>query len=105
MLYNNSLYRSNTTLTQAFNETFRTLLSESTDVQGFIPNISGITLGDDSAIDQNLLTNFGEHFAISKKRPNNCYNSIILIMMTVVNPNVKIAVIEKQMADTQYSRN
>ena len=105
VLYNNSLYRSNTNLApQAFNETFWTLLSESTDVQGFIPNISGITLGDDSAIDQNLLTNFGEHFAISKNA------EIIVTTASYTNhddsskPNVKIAVYRKTNGRYQYSQ-
>ena len=105
VLYNNSLYKAITNLTaQSFNNMFWTELSESTDVQGFIPNISGITLGDDSAIEQNLLTNFGEKFAISGN------GEVLITTASYINlddssqPNVKVAVYRKTFGRYQYSQ-
>ena len=105
VLYNNSLYKANTNLTaQAFNNLFWTELSESTDVQGFIPNISGITLGDDSVIEQNLLTNFGEQFAISGN------GEVLITTASYTNaddsskPNVKVAIYRKTFGRYQFSQ-
>ena len=105
VFYNNKLYKANTNLTsQTFNSAFWTELSESTSIQGFIPNLSGITIGDDSVIEQNLLTNFGEEFDVSSN------GEVLVTTASYTNhsdstkPLVKIAIYRKVNGRYQYSQ-
>ena len=105
VFYNNKLYTAKTNLTsQAFNSNFWTEISESTAIQGFIPNLSGITLGDDSAIEQDLLTNFGEQFDVSANGEVLVTTASYTNHQDSTKPLIKVAVYRKTNGRYQYSQ-
>ena len=100
VLYSGEIYRATTNLiAQSFNPLFWEIVTEASDVLGFVPNTSGIEIGD-SSLNQTNMFAFGEEFDVSK-------DGQVLITSVDYNPTDpirKVAVYRLNNGRYQYSQ-
>ena len=100
VLYEGEVYKATTNLiAQPFNPMFWTVVTEASDILGFIPNTSGIEIGD-STLNQNNMFAFGEAYDISEDGQV----LVVTVDYNTVDPVRKIAVYRLNNGRYQYSQ-
>ena len=100
VLYSGEIYRLTTNLiAQPFNSQFWEVVTEASDVLGFMPNTSGIEIGD-STLNQTNLFAFGEKYDVSEDGQV----LVVTVDYDPVNPVRKVAVYRLNNGRYQYSQ-